>query len=154
MLKISIDCNVALPLPMVSVGRGSALRAELLGVPEECTSVQMHVSRPNSPNRFDPVAAKRRSGGGWVVYANGLYFPVEGNAAYHLTGLDANGESVWMGSGMLRILPSVLNVSDEDVSPIPAGVMVPGADGLYYPLTIKHDEDGVPYPVIGEGVTM
>lgn len=141
-----------LPLQSIVVGRASSLDLVVSNVPENVDNVQLHFTRPGNAEAT-AAGANPAPGGIWKAYVNGAYFPREGTAQFYVTGRDARGGSVFLGSGWVRVVPSVLNVSDAPVPTLPEDVYLRGTNGLYYPITVDFDSDGVPMPVIGEGIT-
>lgn len=137
----------------MTVGRGSALWLELVGVPDGVSNVQFHAGRPGTEN-YSTVTASPISDGRWAVYASGLNFPNVGVAKYHVTGKDEKDGSVWLGRGRLNIEQSVVNVDAEDVPLVPEDAYVRNpATGLWHKLTVVV-EDGVLVPELDKtGVT-
>lgn len=152
-VKILLDCGaVQRPLCTVSVGRASTLIAEVLNAPDGLQELQLHIGRIGRDD-FISIPAMPRTDGRWAVYASGLNFQDEGVTKYHVTGIEARGGSVWLGSGRLEILPSVLNADSGSISPVPEDTYIRNPDtGLWHKLTVEVF-DGVLTPVVGEGVT-
>ena len=154
MQSIQVAQDSALRLPTVTVGRASAFRARLVGIPRDLERVQIAFGTPKD-NSSCAVQCDPRPGGEWTAYASGAYFLVEGRASYHVTALTPRGDSVYLGAGTLFIVPSVLNVEETALPVIPPDCYVRGADGLYYKVTAELDEDGLPYMVVDrKGVSM
>lgn len=154
MFIIPVREHSGLPLPTATVGRASAFRARITGVPEDYTNVQVAFGTPLDAYA-NTAACDMKPGGDWTVYASGAYFMNEGTAHYHITAKTAKGDSVYLGGGTLVITPSVLNVENYELPVIPPDCYVRGADGKYYKVTAELDEDGVPYMIVSkEGVTM
>lgn len=153
MFIIPIKENTSNPLPEISVGRASAFVGKIVGVPAEYENVQIAFGNAENGSCF-PCPCNAKPGGDWGVYANGAYFLTVGKAFYHVTAKTPNGDSIYLGSGALRITQSVLNVEPSNVPVIPDECYVRGANGLYYKVTAELDEDGVPYMNVStEGIT-
>ncbi len=152
MEQIIVPKSIEFPLPRIATARGSSFTADIAGIPDDVENVQIHIGVAGSSNLFNAVPCDARQGGIWRVYATGAFFPSVGDARYHLTARDRRGESVYLGQGRLDVRASVLNVPEGDVPVLPKDTYVRGTNGLFYPLTVELDENGVPYPVIGEGV--
>ena len=137
----------------ISVGRGSAVWLEIVGVPNGVENVVFHAGRPGTDN-YSAVQASPLPDGRWAVYASGLHFPDVGAGRYHVTGKDERGGSVWLGSGSLYVEPSVLNVDAEDIPLVPEDAYVRNpATGLWHKLTVTF-EDGALVPELStEGVS-
>ncbi len=139
-------------LGVVTVGRGSSLDAEILGVPPGVLAVQMHIGQAGGDS-YGAVEAVELTGGRWRVYASGLYFPEAGTVAFHLTGLDGNGGSVWLGRGTVVVEPSVLHADSADVPLIPQDTYVRNPEtGLYHRLTCVIEDGEIVPQIDGEGV--
>jgi hypothetical protein len=140
-------------LPELTQGRASALHLRVHGVPDDLDNVELHAY---VGTELAVVIGRRLIGGVWTFYANGAFFPNEGISKYHLTAKDDEGGSVWLGSGRLRVVPSVLNVDDAEAPILPKDTYVRNpVTGLYHLLTVKADEDGLLTPEIAdEGVEM
>ncbi len=129
----------------ITVGRGSALWLEIVGVPGGVENVVFHAGRPGTEN-YSTVAASPLPDGRWSVYASGLHFPNVGTGKYHVTGRDARGGSVWLGSGRLNVEQSVLNVDEGDIPLVPEDAYVRNpATGLWHKLEVTV-ENGVLVP--------
>ena len=146
-------CRRNFPLQALNVGRASALEFSVGGVPAEVASLQFHVGRSGN-DTYSVVVASRRRNGMWNVYASGLYFPEVGSVNYHLTGRDGRGNSVWLGSGIVNVLQSAINITDEDVPAVPEDTYLRNpATGKWHKLTVAF-EDGALLPIISnEGIT-
>lgn len=154
MTIITINENSPLPLPTLSVGRASALNAELHNVDRSYSNVQIMLGQVSSGGATVACTCRLRPGGVWSLYASGAYFLVTGRAKYHITAKTAQGDSVYLGSGVLLITDSVLNVEETDLPVLPEEMYVRGSNGLYYRVTVNLDEDGVPYMNVDpEGIT-
>jgi len=153
MFKIPIRENTSILLPEIAVGRASAFEGVILNVPRDYENVQVAFGQSNGSTVACPC--NQRPGGDWGVYANGAYFlTVTNTAIYHVTAKTHKGDSVYLGSGRLKVIASVLNASESDVPVLPDDVYVRGANGLYYKVTAALDEDGIPYMVVDQnGVT-
>ena len=129
----------------ITVGRGSALWLEVVGVPSGVENVVFHAGRPGTEN-YSTVAASPLPDGRWSVYASGLHFPNVGVGKYHVTGRDERGGSVWLGCGRLNVEQSVLNVDEGDIPLVPEDAYVRNpATGLWHKLEVTV-ENGVLVP--------
>lgn len=153
MTTIKLPRNTTDALPEIRVGRVSAFEALVVGVPSHLENVQISFGTAGDlASNACPCDA--RPGGEYGIYANGAFFPNVGKAHYHVTARTARGDSVYLGRGRLTIIQSVLNVPEGSVPVIPDDMWVRGANGLYYKVTAKLDEDGVPYMIVDpNGVT-
>lgn len=147
MTRIPIRENSPLPLPDLTVGRASALNAELLNVDRSYTNVQVMLGQPSS-EAASACPCEPRPGGTWSLYANGAFFLTTGSTAYHVTARTSRGDSVYLGTGRLRIVDSVLNVEKTELPVLPEEVYVRGSNGLYYRVTVELDDDGAPYMIV------
>lgn len=136
------------------VGRGSALALVVAGVPSDVTALRVHVGRPGKEGAESAAACSPLPDGRWSAYLSGLHFPDEGTVEYHVTGLNGRGDSVWLGSGRIRVRPSVLHGAEGDEPLVPEDAYVRNPEtGLWHKLTVSI-EDGVLVPEISnEGVT-
>ena len=140
-------------LPEIAVGRASVFEARLIGVPSHLENVQIAFGTPGDAT-CNACPCDLLSGGEYAVYANGAYFHTVGRAHYHITARTPGGDSAYLGSGPLRIIQSVLNVTEGKVPVIPDDMWVRGSNGLYYRVTADVDEDGVPFMIVDRnGVT-
>lgn len=151
-IRLGFGRKVQIPLQTIAVGRGSVLELEITGAPEGLQNVQLHVGRIGRSD-FVPVTATPMPDNRWAVYANGLNFPDEGRTKYHLTGRDERDGSVWLGSGTLLIMPSVLNVDGAAAPIVPEDTYLLNPEtGLWHKLTCTI-EDGDMVPEISkEGI--
>jgi hypothetical protein len=141
-------------LSPLSVGRGSALDCLIDGLPEDVTNVQFHAGRPNRAGVFSVVTATRLPDGRWAVYANGLHFPDAGSAKYHVTGRDGKGNNVWLGCGPLAVLPSVLNIAEEEAPIVPEDTYIRNpVTGLWHKLLVSVEGGALVPEIENEGVT-
>lgn len=144
---------VKTPLRALEVGRSSVLELEIMGAPSGVQAVQFHAGRIGR-NDFVPIPATPLPDNRWLVYANGLNFQDVGRTAYHVTAIDAHGNSAWLGRGRLEIVQSVLSVDESAIPPIPEDTYVRNpVTGMWHKLTCTV-EDGAIVPLIeAEGVT-
>ena len=144
---------VKTPLRALEAGRASVLEFEICGAPEGVQSVQFHAGRIGRDD-FAVVSAAPLPDNRWLVYASGLNFQDVGRTTYHLSAIDARGNSVWLGKGRLEIVQSVLSIDEEDIPVIPEDTYVRNpVTGKWHKLTCTV-EDGVIVPSIDpEGVT-
>lgn len=154
MFKIPIQENTSILLPEIVIGRASAFEGVLMNVPADYDNVQIAFEQANGASV--PCPCNARPGGEWGIYANGAFFlSLITKGAYHVTARTHKGDSVYLGSGTLRVKASILNVDANAVPVLPQDVYVRGGNGLYYKVTAELDEDGVPYMVVDQnGVTM
>ncbi len=154
MLTIPISPETSIPRKSIEVGRASAFRARLVGIPADFDNVQIHFGRPDTGDA-NAVACTPVPGGEWNAYAGGAYFPAVGKAQYHVTARTPQGDSAYLGSGTLRVVPSVLNVGAEEALVVPQDLYAHSPkNGLYYKVTAELDEDGVPFLIVDRnGVT-
>jgi len=132
-------------LRAITVGRGSALELELVGVPDGVVNVTFHAGRPGTEN-YSMASASPLPDGRWGVYASGLHFPNVGRAKYHVTGKDGRDGSVWLGRGRLNIEQSVLNVDPDAIPLVPDDAYVRNpVTGLWHKLNVTV-ENGVLTP--------
>ena len=153
MFIIPIKEGSPVALPSAEVGRASAFRALLVGIPSELENVEVHFATPANASGA-AVQCDAMPGGDWRVYASGIYFPDEGAAKYRVSARTAQGDSVHLGEGALRIVPSSLNLASADVPAVPADTYLRNPrTGFYHRLTVSV-EDGqlVPY-IDSEGIT-
>lgn len=142
MLKICIGDGAGLALPAVEVGRGSAFEALLVGVPARYENVQVAFGLAGD-TVANPCPCSAKPGGEWGVYASAAFFPNEGRAHYHVTARTGRGDSVYLGRGTLRIVPSVLNVEGADVPIVPEDFCVRNpVTGLWHRVFAEANEDG------------
>lgn len=154
MTKLIIKENSPILLPDISVGRASALNAELHGIDRSYSNVQVMLGQVSSGGATVACPCSEKPGGVWTLYANGAFFLFTGNVNYHVTAKTAQGDSVYLGGGNLRIVDSVLNVEETDIPVLPEEMYVRGSNGLYYRVTVELDADGVPYMIVDpEGIT-
>lgn len=153
MFVIPINEGSTVPLPAAEVGRASAFRALLVGVPGDLENVEVHFATPTNASGT-PVRCDAMPGGDWRVYASGIYFPDEGKAKYRVTARTPQGDSVHLGAGTLMVVPSVLNVEETLVPLVPEDAYIRNpATGLWHKLTCTF-EDGILTPSVSEtGVT-
>ena len=144
MLKVGRPGESA-SLRTITVGRGSALELELVGVPDGLVNVMFHAGRPGTEN-YSMATARELPDGRWAVYASGLHFPNVGVAKYHVTGKDGRDGSVWLGRGRLNIEQSVLNVDPDAIPLVPDDAYVRNpVTGLWHKLEVTV-ENGVLVP--------
>ena len=153
MFVIPINEGSTVPLPAAEVGRASAFRALLVGVPGDLENVEVHFATPTNASGT-PVRCDAMPGGDWRVYASGIYFPDEGKAKYRVTARTPQGDSVHLGEGALRIVPSSLNVDAAAIPIVPEDTYLRNPlTGLWHKLTCTI-EDGAITPSVSEtGVT-
>ena len=153
MFVIPINEGSTVPLPAADVGRASAFRALLVGVPGDLENVEVHFATPTNASGT-PVRCDAMPGGDWRVYASGIYFPDEGKAKYRVTARTPQGDSVHLGEGALRIVPSSLNVDAAAIPIVPEDTYLRNPlTGLWHKLTCTI-EDGDMLPLISkEGIT-
>ena len=153
MFVIPINEGSTVPLPAAEVGRASAFRALLVGVPRDLENVEVHFATPTNASGT-PVRCDAMPGGDWRVYASGIYFPDEGKAKYRVTARTPQGDSVHLGEGTLRIVPSSLNVDAAAIPIVPKDTYLRNPlTGLWHKLTCTI-EDGDMLPLISkEGIT-
>lgn len=152
---ITIGKDTRNQLNEIVVGRASAYAAMVRGVPPEIDHVEVHFSTPGN-EAANAVVCRRVPGGDWKCYANGFYFPNVGTAHYHVTGRTDAGDSAYLGSGTLRVTPSVLNVpqGQEPIVPTTAMAFNP-TNGLYYRVVAELNEDGqIVLATEQEGITL
>lgn len=153
MFIIPIKEGSPVALPSAEVGRASAFRALLVGVPADLENVEVHFATPTDASG---KAAKCTAlpGGDWRVYASGLYFPDEGKAKYRVSAKSPQGDSVHLGEGPLRVVPSSLNVEEAELPIVPEDTYLRNPEtGLWHKFTCAV-EGGMLLPVISkEGVT-
>ena len=153
MLTIPIKEGSPLSLPAAEVGRASAFRALLVGVSADLENVEVHFATPTNASGT-AVKCTPIPGGDWRVYASGLYFPDEGKAKYRVSAKTPEGDSVHLGEGALRIVPSSLNVDAAAIPIVPEDTYLRNPKtGLWHKLTCTI-EDGDMLPLISKnGVT-
>lgn len=153
MFVIPINEGSTVPLPAAEVGRASAFRALLVGVPGDLENVEVHFATPTNASGT-PVRCDAMPGGDWRVYASGIYFPDEGKAKYRVTARTPQGDSVHLGEGTLRIVQSSLNVDAAVIPIVPDDTYLRNpVTGLWHKLTCTI-EDGDMLPLISkEGIT-
>lgn len=141
------------PLATLTVGRASAFECEILGAPQGLQELQIHIAKAGTAN-YTAVVARPLSDNRWAVYASGLNFPDEGVARYHLTGKDQTDNAVWLGSGRLEIVPSVLHSDAANIPVIPEDTYVRNpATGLWHKVTMHFDGDELVMNYEKEGIT-
>ena len=153
MFTIPIKEGSPTALPFAEVGRGSAFRALLVGVSPELENVEVHFATPTNATG-SAVKCDAMPGGDWRVYASGIYFPDEGRAKYRVSARTPQGDSVHLGEGPLRIVPSSLNVDEAAIPIVPEDTYLRNPKtGLWHKFTCTI-EDGDMLPVISkEGIT-
>lgn len=154
MFIIPINENTANQLPEIRASRASSFYALVRGVPATCDHVEVHFAKPRD-GVVNAVVCRRIPGGDWKCYASGFYFPDMGDAIYHVTAKDAEGGSAYLGSGTLRVMPSVLNIDVPDVPIIPddAYAFNPRT-GLWHKLIAETNDEGqIIIGVEQEGIT-
>ena len=154
MTTITINENSLLPLPSISVGRASALNAEILNVDSSYSNVQVMLGQISAGGAAIACPCNPSPGGVWTLYANGAYFLLTGKTLYHVTAKTAKGDSIYLGGGILHVVNSVLNIEETDIPVLPEEIYVRGSNGLYYRVTVELDGDGVPYMIVDpKGIT-
>ena len=153
MFKIPIKEGSSHALPAATVGRASAFRALLVGVPADLENVEVHFGTPTNASGT-PVKCMAAPGGDWRVYASGRYFPDEGRARYRVSARTPQGDSVYLGAGTIEIVPSSINVEESALPIVPEDAYVRNpATGLWHKFTCTFD-DGILTPKIAkEGIT-
>jgi len=140
-------------LPFAEVGRGSAFRALLVGVPADLENVEVHFATPTDASG---AAAKcdAMPGGDWRVYASGLYFPDEGKAKYRVSARTPQGDSVHLGEGALRIVASSLNVDEAELPIVPEDTYLRDPrTGLWHKFTCTIEDGALTPKLAKEGIT-
>lgn len=141
MKKIIVTENPRDQLNEIAVGRASAFEAVIVGVPAHLECVQVHFGTRDDLSR-NAVDCTYVPGGEWKCYANGFFFPDAGKAHYHVTAKTFKGDSVYLGSGVLRIIPSVL-CADTANAIIPADTYIRNPNtGLWHKIVAELDESG------------
>lgn len=154
MLRIKIKENSVIPLQTISVGRASVLNAVLEGIDRSYTNVQIMLGQISAGGATVACPCTEAPGGEWKVYASGAFFLFTGDTFYHVTAKTPQGDSIYLGGGVLSIVDSVLNVEESEVPVLPDEVYVRGSNGLYYRVTAELDSDGVPYMIVDpKGIT-
>lgn len=153
MFIIPIKEGSPVALPSAEVGRASAFRALLVGVPADLENVEVHFATPTDASG-KAVKCTAVPGGDWRVYASGLYFPDEGKAKYRVSAKTPEGDSVHLGEGALRVVASSLNVDEAELPIVPEETYLRNPQtGLWHKLTCTI-EDGDMVPLISKnGVT-
>ena len=153
MFIIPIKEGSPVALPAAEVGRASAFRALLVGVPADLENVEVHFATPTNASGA-AVKCTAVPGGDWRVYASGLYFPDEGRAKYRVSAKTPEGDSVHLGEGALRIVASSLNIDEAELPIVPEDTYLRNpTTGLWHKLTCTI-EDGDMLPLISKnGVT-
>ena len=153
MFIIPIKEGSTVALPAAEVGRASAFRALLVGVPADLENVEVHFATPTDTSG-KAVVCTAMPGGDWRVYASGLYFPDEGKAKYRVSAKTPEGDSVHLGEGALRVVASSLNVDEAELPIVPEETYLRNPQtGLWHKLTCTI-EDGDMVPLISKnGVT-
>ena len=153
MFTIPIKEGSPFPLPAAEVGRASAFRALLVGVPADLENVEIHIGKPTNASGT-AVKCTPIPGGDWRVYASGIYFPDMGSAKYRVSAKTPEGDSVHLGEGALYIVPSSLNVDAAAIPIVPEDTYLRNPKtGLWHKLTCTI-EDGDMMPLISKnGVT-
>ena len=163
MIHIKIDAkNPQRQLAMISVGKGNVLSAEISGIPQDVSDVQIHFqSSVGAP--YVSFAAEALAGWKWCVTVGGDAFKDVGDILYHVTAVNNYGNGTWYGTGKCRIMPSVLSTGgggggvDPDQPVVKAGevYLKNRKTGLYHKLEVENDKNGNPYPVlVREGVSL
>lgn len=160
MIKAKIVVDPSEPkkaLSMITVGKDSPLEAVVAGIPSDMTNVQVHFqTRIGAP--YVTYATEALAFGEWNIKVPGPAFPNVGDMVYHITALDSQGLGKWFGSGVCRVMPSVLHVrgGDDPIYPVGGDVYVKNrTNGLYHKLEVDQDEEGNPFPVLQkEGVVI
>lgn len=153
MFVIPINEGSTVPLPAAEVGRASAFRALLVGVPGDLENVEVHFATPTNASGT-PVRCDAMPGGDWRVYASGIYFLDEGKAKYRVTARMPQGDSVHLGEGALQIVPSSLNVDAAAIPIVPEDTYLRNpATGLWHKFTCEMEGNNL-LPVLNKkGIT-
>ena len=153
MFVIPIKEGSTVALPSAEVGRASAFRALLVGVPGDLENVEVHFATPTNASGT-AVKCDAMPGGDWRVYASGIYFRDEGKAKYRVSAKTPQGDSVHLGEGALRIVPSSLNVDEAELPIVPEDTYLRNPEtGLWHKLSVSI-VDGALTPAIAKiGVT-
>lgn len=153
MFKIPIKEGSSHALPAATVGRASAFRALLVGVPADLENVEVHFGTPTNASGT-PVKCMAAPGGDWRVYASGLYFPTEGKARYRVSARTPEGDSVHLGDGALYVVPSSLNTDGAAIPIVPEDTYLYNpATGLWHKLTCAIEDNCIVPIVSKEGIT-
>lgn len=153
MFVIPINEGATVSLPAAEVGRASAFRALLVGVPADLENVQVHFGTPTNASGT-PVMCVAAPGGDWRVYASGFYFPDEGKAKYRVSARTPEGDSVHLGEGTLYIEPSSLNTDGAAIPIVPDDTYLRNPKtGLWHKFTCEMEGDNL-LPVLNKkGIT-
>ena len=122
-------------LPTAEVGCGSAFRALLVGVPRDLENVEIHFGSPGTALHCEALP-----GGDWRAYASGLYFPDETRTQYHVTARTPQGNSLWLGSGVLFVRPAPANTDAASAPIVPDDTYVRNPEtGKWHKLTVSFE---------------
>ena len=133
-------------LATIVAARGASKEFLVKGVPDGIESVVVRVGRVGTSELSSAVASLRPDGM-WKVYLSPLYFPLVGEAEWHLTGRDSIGNAAYMGKGRLKIVESVSDDCGEaPLVPDDTYIRNPNT-GLWHKLTVVL-EDGDIVPIV------
>ena len=153
-IVITVDpSNPRKKLGLVAVGKGSALYAEIVGIPIEISDVEIHF-RDADASTYASFACEALPQSRWLANVPCVPYSDIKDYQYHLTGRDEKGQIQWLGFGVFRVMPTFIPVSG---APVPdAGGHAIFADGIYIKnrstgkyqlMQFENDEDGEPIPV-------
>lgn len=149
MFTIPINEGSRTSLPAAEVGRASAFRALLVGVPGELENVEVHFGTPDGAN-FACVPCTATQGGNWRVYASPIYFMNAGSAKYFVTAKTPEGDSAYLGAGGLYVMDSPQNIGATEATIVPNDTYLRNPQtGLWHRLTCKF-ENGVLTPTLAD----
>ena len=141
MREIRITGDPSKALTPLTVGRASAMRGRLLGVPEDLANVQ--IAWEQADGTTAACACTLQPDGEWGFYANGAYFNSICEVAYHVTARTLQNDSEYLGRGKLSVVQSVLNAASGDIPIIPPDSYARDPQtGLYHKLVAERDESG------------
>jgi len=83
-----------------------AFHFALCGVPADVTGVEIHVGVPGDTSHY-VVPCVLHADGRWTGSASPGVFPDAGNTKYEVVAFDAAGNGVYLGEGVVAILPRV-----------------------------------------------
>ena len=134
------------PLDTIVAARSASKEFIVEDVPVGIESVVVRVGRVGT-NELSSAAASPRPDGSWDVYLSPLYFPLVGEAEWHLVGRDRNNHAAYMGKGRLKIIESVSDDGGEaPLVPDDTYLRNP-VTGLWHKLTAVL-EDGEIVPIV------
>jgi hypothetical protein len=142
------------PLETCFVGRLSSAVFRIGGdIPDDIEGITVQIGRTADPDTQEPrenftaaatEEANTHAARSFRCYLAPFYFPdVSMGLKYHIVGLDASGNTRWLGTGTLEVEDNPANGTPIAPDIIPADTYIRNpATGLYHKLTAEVNELG------------